>query len=174
MSGSPDPMAVGGERRHNVVPWQLAGLVLGNSPQERVIPGLQVTVIGMGVVFAVLILLYFILTLVGRFGAQQAGEPSTGSGTPAAPAMVQPAQALQAPVVSAATAQPEAPSQVATAADDRSAEQLTAVIAAAIAAATANGNPAPHQVKRRQSAQLGWAMAGRIALHTARETLPRG
>lgn len=174
MSGSLDPLAISRERRHDVVPWQLAGLVLGNTPQERIGPGLQVTVIGMGVVFSVLILLYFILTLVGRFGAPQAGESSTGSGTPAPAAMVQLAQAVRAPEMSGAAAQPEAAGQVVPAADDRSAGQLAAVIAAAIAAATADGTPAPHQVQRRQSAQLGWAMAGRIALHTARETLPRG
>jgi len=167
-------MAVGRERRHNVVPWQLAGLVLGNTPQERIIPGLQVTVIGMGVVFAVLILLYFILTLVGKFGARQAEAPSTGPGTPAPSMAVAPAQPVGSAEVSTATALPEALIQPVVAADDRSAEQLAAVIAAAIAAATPDGTPPPHQVQRRQSAQLGWAMAGRIALHTARETLPRG
>jgi len=157
-----------------VVSWQLAGLVLGSTPQERIIPGLQVTVIGMSVVFSVLILLYFILTLVGRFGAGQAAGPSAGSGTPVSPGPIQPAQAVTQSEATATTAQPEAPQLAVQAPDDRSAEQLAAVIAATIAAASPEGTSAPRQVQRRQGVQLGWAMAGRIALHTARESLPRG
>lgn len=157
-----------------MVSWQLAGLVLGSTPQERIIPGLQVTVIGMSVVFAVLILLYFILTLVGRFGSGKAAPPSTGSGAPTSSGPVQAAQPVQQAEITAATAQSEMTQHAVQAPDDRSAEQLAAVIAVAIAAATPDRTPTPQQVMRRQGVQLGWAMAGRIALHTARESLPRG
>lgn len=157
-----------------MAPLQLAGLVLGNTPAERIIPGLQVTVIGMGVVFAVLILLYVILTLVGKLGGDAASPAAPAGGLPAPAVIVAPPPAAS-PAADRAAA-PQAGVSAAAASQEPGLEQLVAVLAAAIAAATVTGRrrgPAP-SVERRRGSQPGWALAGRIALQTGRETLPRG
>lgn len=143
-----------------------AGLVLGNTWQERIIPGLQVTIIGMTVVFAVLILLYGILVLVGRFGGGE-GAPRRKDRSEDSP----PAE----PKVLATESEPPTAAVADQAVAETPEGDLVAVIAAAVAASMADGQvvharrPAP-----AVPAKLGWTLAGRMELLTAREQLPRG
>ncbi len=157
------------ERRKTLGSLQLAGLVLGNTWQERIIPGIQVTIIGMTVVFSVLIMLYGILVLLGRFGGGgEAAQPAdrhaqTPAGTAAATAAI---------TAAVAAAPGQADAVVSAAAEG----VLVAVISAALAATGMEERPAlrPAGRARRIPARLGWTLAGRMELLTAREQLPRG
>lgn len=120
--------------------------------------GLTVAAIGMGVVFSVLVLLYGLMVLIGRFG----GEGRTR----AAPMILSPEN----------TAGPAAGDPAAF-----SREQLAAVIAAAVAATTgpqATNLPAAAleavDGRAAHARRLSWVLSGRFELLTARERLPRG
>ncbi len=158
----------------------LLALGYASSPQaapdigSTVGAGLEVAAIGMGVVFAVLILLYGLMVLIGRFGYQ----PSPGSGVTAAPVLEPAAEPL------AAEGSPVG--QLAEGDEDeqrtRHAHVVAAVAAALVAAmeteASAAGQPpaVPDRLKRTKGwrSQMSWELAGRMELVTARARLPRG
>lgn len=152
-----------------MVAWQLAGLILGSTPQERIGPGLQVMVMGMTVVFVVLILLYGILTLIGLLGR----APSPGAGR-------LPPSGTRDTVPQAA--EPPTPSEASVSAAEQTAPgtaegngPVLAAITAAIAVATASvGAESPAiGATRAACACPSWALAGRIELHSGRYSLPR-
>jgi sodium pump decarboxylase gamma subunit len=113
--------------------------------------GLNVTAIGMGVVFLVLILLSSIMVLIGRLGGQ-AGDGAPQGGTGSAGTTDQ-AAAVPGP-------------------------EIAAVIAAAVAACTQpQGLPGmgPGGAARAsQRGELSWVLSGRIEQVTSRERLSRG
>ncbi len=155
---------------------ELAGLILGDTWQERVAGGLEVTVIGMTVVFAVLILLYYILVLVGRLAGERparSGEDPATAYTPAAPTVLAPAEAE---AISEVLAGAPASREAASSDEAGSRERLVAAICATLAAALHSEMPpaVPGPCAAAAPQRLEWTLAGRMDLLTAREQLPRG
>jgi Na+-transporting methylmalonyl-CoA/oxaloacetate decarboxylase gamma subunit len=155
-----------------LVSWLQAAVQVGADTESRLGSGLIVTLIGMGVVFGVLFLLYGLMVLIGRVGAQQTVR--LGS-TQAAGSSEPDAKHLE-PAACNATVQSQTPSD---ALAGRRNVQIVAAVAAALAAAMESEAPpgfVPPSPRRAGTGRMGmsWALAGRMELVTARERLPRG
>ena len=149
--------------------WPLlaAPINTGDTWMEEIVAGLEVTLIGMLVVFSVLILLFVLLTLLGRFLGETAPAPSG------------------LPLVGESDLQPEAQAPATQASSDDALSagpavphpgELMAAVAAAIALA-AEPEEAPGRRARREATttpRSNWAMAGRIDQVVARATWREG
>lgn|GEM_PF-1544903 len=161
-----------------MVAWLLAASIdTGDTFIEELIAGLEVTAIGMSVVFSVLILLFFIMVVIGRlFAEAPAAQPqavpqvAAGAGD----------EAELAADVSADVSATEAPLPAgdfgAVAADELAGEQLVAVISAAVAAALDQearaAEPAQRAGQPHSPVRAGWVLSGRIERLTARDRMP--
>lgn len=156
-----------GGRHMALRPLLAAPINTGDTWMEEVVAGLEVTLIGMLVVFSVLILLFVLLTLIGRLLGDTAPGPS------------------QLPAAGEPDLQPETQALAAQASGDHAVSavpevhepgELVAAIAAAIALATEPGE-APGRRARRQTTKAprsSWAVAGRIDQAVARATWREG
>lgn len=127
--------------------------------QSTIGTGLEVTAIGMGVVFGVLVLLYGLMVLIGRLsdGPSKAGEATATGGAPPAELVEQEPPGSQQALVAAAVA--------------------AALVAAMETGAEEQPPPPPPrgpQPARGWRAQMSWELAGRMELVTSRGRLPRG
>lgn len=145
---------------------------IGSDTMSKLGVGLVVTVIGMGVVFGVLLLLYGLMVLIGRFGGPAVARDQS-AGLAAAPAALAESDASDAPV-----RDEELVMTGATAVGAPRRALVVAAVAAVLAAAMESETSAPPVRHGRQAGprrpQMDWALAGRMELVTARERLQRG
>ena len=157
-----------------MVAWLLAASIdTGDSFIEELIAGLEVTAIGMSVVFSVLILLFFIMVVIGRlFAEAPAPQPQAVPQIAAGPGD----EAEPTADVSATEAPLPTGDFGAAMADELAGEQLVAVISAAVAAALDQEARAAEPVQRagqpHSPVRAGWVLSGRIERLTARDRMP--
>lgn len=144
-------------------------------PAESLGFGLTVAAIGIGVVFAVLLLLYGLMVLIGSFARQTQTEAPgvTGAAAPGVPPRREPARPEPGRLEPDGADPAEHRAPVEAAVETR----LAAAIAGAVVAAQESPRVpenAPAGDRGPGWGKLTWTLSGRIDLLTAREKLPRG
>lgn len=150
------------------------GVQAGESLTESLGFGLTVAAIGIGVVFAVLVLLCGLMVLIGQFREQT----PPGQGPAATVAAGTPAEAARPQEVGPGRDRPHR-AQPEEQPEDRPAATELRLAAAVAAALAASWEPANVRTDGRgpgggRHTKLSWALSGRIDSLTAREKLPRG
>lgn len=160
-------------------PLLVAAIDIGETAMEKLIVGLEVTAIGMAVVFGVLVLLCYALIAVGSIVGGRSSRPGPAVPIPSAGDSEGPDLVVPSGLDPGTGAGPASGEPSSLARGVAPGYELAAAISAAVAAVVAKpvvwpaASPRP-PLSSRGIAKPGWAWAGRFELITARERLPRG
>ncbi len=155
---------------------------MASTLRERMLPGIQVSLLGMGVVFLALILLFLMVRIAGGsiIAAQRRGQPAGQAPEPEPVLAAGSVLVQEGPAAVAAVPAEPADSTPAAGGEQVSGEEqvcegrLVAAISAALAASIADLPGAqPALRSEARPARLGWALAGRIESLRAAQRLPR-